>query len=216
MLRSMYNYIGIALMSVFAIMVIPAAQVDSGAIGPEFWGMGSMVLFDALGNEVFAQSTHNTIVDTGEDYIITQVFQETTNPAVDADANGISSICVSIKSGFADGDDTLVVGGVGGFDTDDGLTTTNCIEDGSLSYSAGAGTATIGPLTFSAGGTHVDDTNTITGIGICQGHTSTPFANCVTADGGAGILFADVNIADTQLNTGETVQISYTFDISAT
>jgi len=43
----MYNYIGMALMSVFAIMVIPAAQVDSGSVGSEFWGMGSMVLFDA-------------------------------------------------------------------------------------------------------------------------------------------------------------------------
>jgi len=176
--------------------------------------MGSMVLFDASGNEVFAQSIHNIIVDTGEDYIITQVFQEGT--VTEENNVGISTICVSTKVGFTAADDTLVVGGVGGFDTDDGLTTPNCIEDTTVSYTAGVGTVTIGPLTFASGGTNVANDAIITGIGICQGHTASTFNECVTANVGLGILFAAVQVSSTTLGAGETVQISYTFDIQAT
>jgi len=211
MLRSMYNYIGMALMSVFVIMMIPAAQVDSGSDGPEFWGMGSLTLFDASGNEVFAQSIHNLVVDSGEDYIITQVFQEGT--VTEENNVNISTICVTLDSPFSP-TDALVATGAGSFDGDDGLTTPNCIVDTTVSYTAGVGTVTIGPLTFASGGTNVANDAIITGIGICQGHTVSPFNQCLTANVGSGILFAAVTVSSTTLGAGETVQISYTFNIA--
>lgn len=187
-------------------MMIPA-QVEVGPVGPEFYGMGSMTLFDATGNEVFAQSIHNTVVDSGEQFIIDQVFQDGTAPV--AENISIATICVTKEAGFADGDDLETATT---FDTNDLLTSTNCKEDTAVTDGAD-GTATIGALTFDT--TNLDAAgDTITGIGICQAQSASDadFNQCGTA----GILFAAFNVADTQLNAGESVQISYTFNISAT
>ena len=207
MLRSMYNYIGMALMSVFAIMVIPAAQVDSGSVGPEFWGMGSMVLFDASGNEVFAQSVHNLVTDQGEEYLIDAVFQEGTTAA--AENISIAAICIT-----DDTTPTLTDGQTAAqFEIDNLIDTgTNCIEDTTVT-AAGDGKAVIGPLTFDENDLDAAD-ETIGAIGICQAHVTLSTWN--RCDTNSGILFATVDVSDTQIGSGETVQITYTFDISAT
>jgi len=203
----MYNYIGMALMSVFVIMMIPAAQVDSGSVGPEFWGMGSMVLFDASGNEVFAQSVHNLVTDQGEEYLIDAVFQEGTTAV--AENLSIASICITddISPTL---DDTMTAAQ---FEIDNTIETgPNCIEDTSVDDS-GTGLAVIGPLTFGTANLDAAD-ETIGAIGICQSHVS--LATWNGCDTNSGILFATVNISNTQVGSGETVQITYTFDISAT
>ncbi len=203
----MYNYIGMALMSVFAIMVIPAATVDSGSVGPEFWGMGSMMLFDASGNEVFAQSVHNLVTDQGEEYLIDAVFQEGTTAV--AENLSIASICITddISPVLADTHTAAQ------FEIDNLIDTgLNCIEATTVT-AAGDGKAVIGPLTF--GTSNLDNPDeTIGAIGICQAAAADDtHSRC---DTNAGILFATVNISDTQVGSGETVQITYTFDISAT
>ena len=207
MFRSMYNYIGMALMSVFVIMMIPAAQVDSGSVGPEFWGMGSMVLFDASGNEVFAQSVHNLVTDQGEEYLIDAVFQEGTTAV--AENLSIASICITddISPTL---DDTMTAAQ---FEIDNTIETgLNCIEATTVTQ-AGDGKAVIGPLTF--GTTNLDGADeTIGAIGICQAASGDDTHN--GCDSNSGILFATVDISDTQVGSGETVQITYTFDISAT
>jgi len=194
-------------MSVFAIMVIPA-QVEAGPSGPQFWGMGSTVLFDATGNEVFAQSVHNIVVDEGEEFIITQVFQQNTNPAVVADNISIGSICITddLTPTIADGHTAAQ------FDTDNLIDTgLACIEDTSITV-AGDGKAVIGPLTFGTGNLDAAD-ETIGAIGICVAAAADDTHILCAANG--GILFATIAVSNTQLGTGETVQISYTFDISA-
>ena len=76
------------------------------------------------------------------------------------------------------------------------------------------GIATIGPLTFDAP-THVGASDTITGFGICQA-TTTPYADCEEGQGAsAGEIFSVINSADRTLETSETVDITYTFDISS-
>ena len=207
MLRSMYNYIGMALMSVFAIMVIPAATVDSGSVGPEFWGMGSMVLFDASGNEVFAQSVHNLVTDQGEEYLIDAVFQEGTTAV--AENLSIASICITddITPTLTDGQTAVQ------FELDNTIQTgLNCIEATTVTQ-AGDGKAVIGPLTFGTANLDAAD-ETIGAIGICQAASGDDTHN--GCDSNSGILFATVDISDTQIGSGETVQITYTFDISAT
>ncbi len=204
----MYNYIGMALMSVFAIMVIPAATVDSGSVGPEFWGMGSMVLFDASGNEVFAQSVHNLVTDQGEVYLIDAVFQEGATAA--ADNISIAAICITddISPTLTDGQTAAQ------FEIDNTIDTgTNCIEDTAVTQAAD-GKAVIGPLTFDENDLDAAG-ETIGAIGICQAASADDTHNgCEGAV--SGILFATVDISDTQVGSGETVQITYTFDISAT
>lgn len=207
MLRSMYNYIGMALMSIFAIMVIPAATVDSGSVGPEFWGMGSTVLFDASGNEVFAQSVHNLVTDEGEIYLINAVFQE--GAAAAAENISIAAICIT-----DDTTPTLTDGQTAAqFEVDNTIQVgTNCIEDTAVDDS-GTGLAVVGPLTFDENDLDAAG-ETIGAIGICQAHVT--LATWNGCDTNSGILFATVDISDTQVGSGETVQITYTFDISAT
>jgi len=203
----MYNYIGMALMSVFAIMVIPAATVDSGSVGPEFWGMGSTVLFDASGNEVFAQSVHNLVTDQGEEYLIDAVFQEGATAA--ADNISVAAICITddITPTLTDAQTAAQ------FEIDNTIDTgTNCIEMADVT-TAGDGKAVIGPLTFDENDLDAAG-ETIGAIGICQAHVT--LATWNGCDTNSGILFATVDISDTQVGSGETVQITYTFDISAT
>ena len=74
------------------------------------------------------------------------------------------------------------------------------------------GQAVIGPITFTAG-TNLPVDAIIDGIGICPGEvgSNTNFASCATA----GILFAFVETSNVQLGTAETVDITYTFDITS-
>jgi len=172
-------------------------------------GTFTVVHFDKDGNEISRQIIHNRVVDQGEDFIIDQSFKEGTAGET-ADSDQMASICVSAEAGFVDTSETKTAAN---FDTSDGLSTTNCIADAAVTQTGQ--TAVIGAETFSAG-THVPNDTTITGIGICQGSASTPFTNCADAQGGSsGVMFAQVNIADVTLAASETVQITYTLDISS-
>jgi len=197
--------IGIALMAVFAIMVIPSQiSADDGKIA--YYGMGTLVKNDSFGNEVFAQTVHNRVVNTGETFLINQSFQDAVASA--ADNASIASICVTEAAGFtpAEGDAAAA------FDTATTIATGNeCKEDTAVDVSS-QGTAVIGPLTFNT--SNLDAAGeTITGIGICQAQVASDadFGACATA----GILFAEVDTTDVTLATGETVQITYTFDITS-
>jgi len=200
------------MLGLFAFMVIPI-NVDANEDSFNYYGVGTMVQFDADGNEIYQESVHNRIVDTGETFLIEQSFKEgTAGETVDADQ--IASICLTAEVGFAPGE-TLVVGGVGGFDTDDNIAggNTNCISDTAVS-TATPQTAVIGPETFQSGGTHVPDGTIVTGIGICQGSGTTPFETCAAAQSApVGILFAAVAFGTSvTLGTGESLQVTYTFD----
>ena len=208
----MYNYIGLAMLGLFAFMVIPI-NVDANEDSFNYYGVGTIVQFDADGNEIYQETVHNRIVDTGETFLIEQSFKEgTAGETVDADQ--IASICLTAEVGFAPGE-TLVVGGAGGFDTDDNIAggNTNCISDTAVDTSTPQ-TAVIGPETFQSGGTHVPDGTIVTGIGICQGSGTTPFETCAAAQSApVGILFAAVAFGTSvTLGTGESLQVTYTFD----
>ena len=203
---------GISIASVFAFVSSPnvlEAQKAPDSSVLKFHGILDVVKFDANGVEVSHDKYLNRVVDQGEDFLIDQSFKEGTAGET-ADADQLASICVSAEAGFVDTSETKTAAT---FDSADGLSTTNCIADSSVTQSSQ--TAVIGAETFSAG-THVPNDTTITGIGICQGAASTPFTNCADAQGGsAGILFAQINIADVTLATGETVQITYTLDLAS-
>lgn len=158
---------------------------------------------------ISTQMIHNRVVDTGEDFLIDQSFKEgSAGETVDADQ--LATICVTAEAGFVDTSETMTAST---FDTNDGLTSTNCISDASVTQSAQ--TAVIGALTFDAP-THVPASTVITGIGICQGSGTTPFNQCQDAQAASsGILFSIINISDVTLETSETVDITYTLDLSS-
>ena len=198
----MYKFIGLAMMGIFAMMVIPG-NFDVAQGDNLFYGALTIVKHDSQGNEVFSQTVHNQLYDAGEDFILDQTFQDT---VANADNVQIASICIS---------DVLAptldeTRSAGTFDTAAvAITETNCKED------TGVGTAssiaTIGPLTFTCAGTNCANADTIGSIGICQARSASDaaFNDCATA----GILFAEVDVTNTQLSGSETVDITYTFNL---
>ena len=190
------------LFTVMIMMIVPA-QVESTSNSLELSGTAEIVKFDENGNTVFTQTIHNRLVDTGEEFLLDQAFQDSTTTA---DNEQIGAICIfqgtpSIAEGTT----------ASSFDSANTLTEANCKEDTGVTTSSG--TAVIGPITFAAGGTNAADGDIISAIAICQADASDDLdhINCATE----GILFAVVDTTDVTLNTGETVQITYTFDITS-
>lgn len=189
---------------IFAMMVIPG-NFDTAQGEHTFYGALTVVKTDSMGNPVFSQTVHNQLVNTGEDFILDQVFQD--GNTANADNVQIGAICVSDAASPTIAETETA----SSFDTANGLTTPNCKEDTTVTTTSSV--ATIGPLTFAAGNTNVPDGTTVTAIGICQNDVTddNDFTDCATE----GILFAVVDVTNTQLNTGETVDITYTFDITS-
>lgn len=219
----MYKFIGLAMMGVFVMMMIPgnfdAVQGDDKKI----YGMATIVKNDSQGNEVFQQSVHNQITIEGELYLMEAVFSDTVT--AEADVDSIGAICVTQEDpGVASvaGDAETAAA----FDTGNTLDDRDvCEEDPSvvLTNTVLASTAVIGPLSFASGGDNVDDDDVISGIGICQldsNSAALEFGDLGVgcAEGGSatsGILFALIEVTPTTLANGETVDITYTFDITS-
>ena len=220
----MYKYIGLALLGIAAIMMIPAQSEAESDF--KHWGYANLVVFDAAGNEVMAQTVHNDLLNQGETYLVRQGFKEAGGTDETADNDQIASICISDDGTFTGFVPTAPTEGdtANTFDTAIGgalAAANNCQDDLAVDVSA-PGAPVIGPLTFTYG-THTPGTGsfTITTIGICQADgtgAASDFLDCEAAQTApVGILFAQLDIADFTLqNAGETAQIDYTFDISAT
>lgn len=193
------------MMGIFAMMVIPD-NFDSASGEPNFYGAATIQKLDAMGNEVFAQTVHNQLTDAGEDFILDQTFQDTV--ASVADNISIGAICVS----QATMPDTPETHTAANFDTANTLDDQDvCEEDTTVTTASSV--ATVGGLTFASDADNVDNGDTIATIGICQNDVTDDlaFASCA----GEGILFAIVDVSDTTLASSETVNITYTFDITS-
>ena len=188
--------------TIFVTMVIPIEFEEIG-FEQKFYGHATIVKLDENGNNVFTQQIHNRLVDTGETFLLEQTFQEGTTAS---DNTQIGSICVSDEAITVAETKTAAT-----FDSGNSITESNCKEDTTVTLSSQ--TAQVGPLTFQAGSVNVANGDTIRAIGICQNDSTDDgdFNNCATE----GILFSVIDTSDVTLNSGETVQITYTFDISS-
>ncbi len=199
----MYKYLGLGLMSVFAMMVVPGNfDISQGELS--HYGAGTITLHDSEGSELFTQTIHNRLVDTGETFMLEATFQEATAPA---DNVQIGSICISNAATPSSGEGLTA----GTFDTENTLTEANCKEDTVVALAAGV--ATVNPATFTCNEINCTDGDTITAFAVCQNDATddADFLNCGTE----GILFAVIDNTDTVLNAGETLDITYNFDISS-
>jgi len=209
------------MLGVFAMMVIPGGNFDATQSEQLLYGMATIVKSDSQGNEVFQQSIHNQMTDQGSDYILGAIFS--TGVAAPADNVSFGALCVSDQTASEGGasieDDTA-----SSFDSPNGLNdavNVTCEDDvGNVSFTGQV--ATIGPLTF----TEVDDAtgnvntgNTINSVGVCQKDTDNGgdvgFIDCELGSAGTGLLLAVVSVTATTLNAGETVDITYTFDLTS-
>jgi len=203
----MYNMIGIGLLCLFALLAVPIVQGTSTNT-PYYGGYATMVVYDIEGDEKFAQQVHNRINNDGERFIVDQVFADGT--ASVADANAVGKICAyQHGTDFSGVTETTAAAA---FDSANQNGAANkCKEDTSVT-DGGTGTAVVGGsagLAFAVAG-NLDAGETIRGIGVCTIGTS----NTASCAGTGSILFASIDTGDVTVNTGDTVNINYTFDIS--
>lgn len=203
----MYKFIGFALMGVVAMMIIPgnfnALQGEPAAL---FYGAGTVTFADNQGNELFTQTVHNKLVDTGETFMLEQTFQD---GGTVADTLQIATICIS--------DGTVALGDTqtaADFDTQNSIDTIGedpCIEDQTVDISGGIATVNAA-TTFICGGTNCLDGETVTGFAVCSADSGDNLR--ATCGANSGIMFAAIQITPTTLNTGETLDVTYTFNVS--
>ncbi len=196
------------MMGFFIFMMIPG--IDQTIEQSKMYGFATLVAYDLERNEIFSQTIHNRLVDSGEDYINHVVFSDGNSVS---DADSIGSICAYDEGGTSIA--SLDVEGTTAADFDTGNTNgeLECVTDSAVTVTNGTSLAVIGPLTFTGGtggGANMDAGGTVNGIGICGAHSAdAAFNDCASE----GSLFAIVDTSDVTLAAAETVQITYTFSL---
>jgi len=208
----MYKYAGIGLLGLFFVMIYPTSS-ESIQDGMNLYGAGTVNVFDKAGNSVFTQTVHNQLFDQGEGFILDQTFTDLDAQGGDvADNVQIGAICLSVNT-ISSADETT---GAAVFNSGNGRGSTtplNCITDDTVTNSSSV--VTIGPLTFQASASAESVTNwiateTIGSIGICDAQAANNnVSDCTTT------LFAVVDTSDVTLGIDETVDITYTFDLTS-
>lgn len=205
----MYKIASMGLLGLIAILVIPAGTQSMTNDGFNLYGQATMTYHDANGNEMLTQTVHNQLFDEGEDFLIDNAFTGLTDVADNID---IGSICLSAATEQTDETTTNTTFNTDHDAADNGSASAEktCRTDGTVTKSAQI--ATVGPLTFEAGtGTNNwYPGDTIKAIGICDAESAdADIRGCTTT------LFALVNTSDVTLASGETVDITYTFNLAS-
>lgn len=200
----MYGYIGAGLMGLFILMVLPAGMDNIQEDG-KFYGAANLLVRDATGNELFTQTVHNRLLDTGENYIVTQTFVG--GGAPDADNTQMSAICVTNITTVGETDTAATFSSPANT-----LNGTNHCHPTTPNI-PGDGTVVLGPETFT-GGIDIGATETIRSIAICADNAGADYTDCDQAAANA-IAFAGIVTSSVQLGNTETVDVTYTFDMSS-
>jgi len=204
-ITTMYGLIGVGLLGLFILMVLPI-DVDNTQDEAKFYGALHLVVMDAAGNEVFQQIIHNRLLDAGENYIVNQTFVGGGEPL--ADNTQMSAICVTDVTTVAETDTAASFSGA-----NNGLTGTNHCHT-TVPNIQNDGTVVLGAETFT-GGTDIGATETIRSIAICSNNAGGgDYTDCDQAASNA-IAFAAIITSAVQLGNGETVDVTYTFDLSS-
>lgn len=200
-----------------------AAKAGSSALS--LYGVAEVVHTGADGAVLDTQTVRNQLLDAGEDFILEQVFSDGTGAV--ADSLQIGAICLSADEG------TSITEGLSASDfntnhdtdqntRDTGIGTSSimgddahhCLADVDVEKSSQI--ATIGPLTFISNNTSTSGFESnwkpdvkVQMIGICRGFTT------VNADTCTAPLFAAVDINDVTLAEGETLTVTYRFNMQS-
>jgi len=208
-----YTIAGITLLGLFMLMVTPMVSdgVNTQAIHS---GSAYLVAFDASGNERFSQTIHNDLTDEGENYILTQIFEDDAGDVAFAENEQMGAICLTDEGSFAVSETRTA----SSFDGAETIVGVNC-KFGVAAITASTGAfgalAVIGPLTFSTT-TNMENGEVVTGIGICQADAGVgDFTTCVAGSAGTGVMLAAVNTSDVTVGAGESVAITYTLNLSS-
>ena len=196
----------------FLVVLILPANADEQT--PSFlYGAATLVAHDAYGNEIFSQTIHNQLFDEGEDLILNQAFTDLGGLAI-VDNIQIGAICLSAATPSTDETDTNTAFNTAHDAADNAsanASTLNCVTDPAVTSSAQV--VTLGALTFTAQDDNTGNwfaTDTVTNIGICDAASADADVRGCTTN-----LFAVVDTSNVTLADNETVDVTYTFDISS-
>ena len=202
----MLKFLGFGLIVFMAFMLIPVASSAKSDL-PTMYGIATITLKDSSGNILFENVIHNQVVDTGTGYMLDQTFGDAGTDV--SDANQVDTICVTNAGSPAGATDDTATAAT--FNTENTLTSTNC--KGNIVFTTGATTAGSGTQTFSAT-THFPAGTVVGGIGVCGNgaNGAGPFNDCDTTANQAPLL-AVVDTTNVTVNTGESVDITYTMTL---
>lgn len=199
---------GILAVGLAAALPLGASPQD----GPVMYGVAVVQHMDADGKVLSTQTIHNQLLDAGEQHILQQAFAEGTTAV--ADNVQVGAICLSADDTAATENMTATTFNTNA-DADDNASSAavNCITDDDVDLST-AGTAVIGPLTFDVGTAATNNWyngDTPQQIGICAAQSAdNDVRGCVAP------LFATVALTGTtSLATGESLTVTYTFNIAS-
>jgi len=195
--------VGFGLLGLFALMVIPSGV--SSDVNPMFYGTANMVLADASGNVLLAQTVHNLITDEGENFIIDQVF-DTATTELRGDAR-VGAICIieNSESLFAETTTSALTNNLNN-------PSGNHCKSTAVITAIGDSKAVTDPTIFTAG-TDFTAGETISGILICVkgDQADNDFAECSTPTN--AVALAALNLTNVTAIGTDTVTITYTFNI---
>jgi len=169
----------------------------------KFYGAAHLLVKDAAGNEIFSQTIHNRLLDSGENFINNQVFSGDGAPVGDADQMG--AICVSDQASTDEAHTAATIAGNNTLTGGD-----HCHPTATAIFSDG--TVVLGPEVFT-GGIDINATQIINSIAICGDNNNADYAECNLSTN--PIAFAEIVTSAVQLGNTETVDITYTFDLSS-
>ncbi|HLC24683.1 MAG TPA: hypothetical protein VJJ25_03535 [Nitrosopumilaceae archaeon] len=202
----MLKFLGFGLIFLAFIMLLPAnSNVQSDSL--KMYGIATLVLRDSTGEMLFENVIHNLVVDSGTAYMLEQTFGDGSTEVSDADQ--VDTVCVTdalTPDGATDDAETA-----DDFNTENNLTPDNCI--GNISFILLPNSATTGALTFEAG-THFPDGTEIGGIGVCGNGAQGLLPDGCDTTAGQAPLLAVVDTTDVTVNSGETVDITYTLELN--
>jgi len=200
----MYKYLGFGLLTLAAILMIPAQDVVSIS-NPIMYGMAVLSVYDGAGNQLSSNTVHNNVVNEGTIAMMGFTFDEDLNLAGGAEATQADAYCLTDAGGFAALNTITSVnflttggGGTNGLDDDDGGTDASCIAVAFTLTSTSVTGATANFVT----GTNVPIGTTITGFAVCD--VDADVDGCTAANRLISAIASTVT-----LGTGETVDITY-------
>jgi len=200
----LYKYVGIGLLALFAIIAIPVttnAETDD----PRMYGMTTLALKDSTGNVLFETILHNEVLDRGTRYMFDRTFFQAS--PLNTGFELVNAICVTNAPNFA------VVEGhsPSQFNSPDTLEGSRCITG--FDFTITSNSADSGTKTFTTA-THIDAGSTITGIGLCHVPTSgSPTIAFDCTAGGNSVMFAEIDITDTIVNTNNDLEVRYVLNL---
>ena len=206
----MYKYVGFGILTLVAILMIPAQDAES-ITNPSMYGMATLSVHDSAGNTLLTNIVHNEVEDLGTRQMLGSVFDEDVNLQGAIEADSADAICLTDASDFGL-DDAITSTN---FSTDGGSgTANNGLDNGGLAgLSCKAASFVLtntnivsGTINFAAGGTNVPDGTTITGFATCDMDVGADFCDV------SSVLVSAI-VTSVTLGTGETVDITYSLTL---